>query len=161
MTDQPVSPDAAPRQMDPLATEFRGGRFPLADLHRASMQAGGGAMLEGRTFTDCTIEGPAVMLVLENVSFDRTNFGPTGGDLRNILFRPMSGQRAIGAVPVRNCGIDPDEYQGFAFGMGVDRLAMLKYGIPDLRPMFEADTRWLAHYGFSAFAAPNPASGLS
>ena len=62
---------------------------------------------------------------------------------------------------LRNCGIDPDEYQGFAFGMGVDRLAMLKYGIPDLRPMFEADTRWLAHYGFSAFAAPNSASGLS
>src|SRR6186713_1518370 len=62
---------------------------------------------------------------------------------------------------LRNCGIDPDEYQGFAFGMGVDRLAMLKYGIPDLRPMFDADTRWLAHYGFSAFAAPNPASGLS
>jgi phenylalanyl-tRNA synthetase alpha subunit len=45
---------------------------------------------------------------------------------------------------LRNCGIDPDEYQGFAFGMGVDRLAMLKYGVPDLRPMFEADTRWLA-----------------
>ena len=62
---------------------------------------------------------------------------------------------------LRNCGIDPDEFQGFAFGMGVDRLAMLKYGIPDLRPMFDADTRWLAHYGFSAFAAPNSASGLS
>jgi phenylalanyl-tRNA synthetase alpha chain len=59
------------------------------------------------------------------------------------------------------CGIDPDEYQGFAFGLGVDRLAMLKYGIPDLRDMFAADVRWLAHYGFSAFAAPNPASGLS
>ena len=62
---------------------------------------------------------------------------------------------------LRNCGIDPDEYQGFAFGLGVDRLAMLKYGIPDLRDMFAADVRWLAHYGFSAFAAPNPASGLS
>ena len=59
---------------------------------------------------------------------------------------------------LRRC---PNEYQGFAFGMGVDRLAMLKYGVPDLRPMFEADVRWLAHYGFSAFAAPNPASGLS
>ena len=62
---------------------------------------------------------------------------------------------------LRSCGIDPDEWQGFAFGMGVDRMAMLKYGVPDLRPMFEADVRWLAHYGFSAFAAPNPASGLS
>ncbi len=62
---------------------------------------------------------------------------------------------------LRNCGIDPDEWQGFAFGFGIDRLAMLKYGIPDLRDMFASDTRWLAHYGFSAFAAPNPASGLS
>jgi phenylalanyl-tRNA synthetase alpha chain len=62
---------------------------------------------------------------------------------------------------LRSCGIDPDQWQGFAFGMGVDRLAMLKYGVADLRPMFEADVRWLAHYGFSAFAAPNPASGLS
>ncbi len=62
---------------------------------------------------------------------------------------------------LRACGIDPDEYQGFAWGMGVDRLAMLKYGVPDLRDMFAADTRWLSHYGFSGFAAPNPASGLS
>jgi phenylalanyl-tRNA synthetase alpha chain len=62
---------------------------------------------------------------------------------------------------LRNCGLDPDEWQGFAFGMGVDRLASLKYGMPDLRDMFASDKRWLAHYGFSAFAAPNPASGLS
>ena len=47
------------------------------------------------------------------------------------------------------CGLDPEEFQGFAFGMGVDRLAMLKYGIPDLRDFFAADTRWLAHYGFA------------
>jgi phenylalanyl-tRNA synthetase alpha chain len=60
-----------------------------------------------------------------------------------------------------NCGIDPDQWQGFAFGFGVDRLGRLKYGMPDLRDMFASDTRWLAHYGFSAFAAPNPASGLS
>ena len=62
---------------------------------------------------------------------------------------------------LKACGIDPDVYQGFAFGFGVDRLAMLKYGVPDLRDMFASDVRWLAHYGFSAFAAPNPASGLS
>jgi len=62
---------------------------------------------------------------------------------------------------LRNCGLDPDEWQGFAFGFGVDRLAMLKYGVPDLRDMFAADTRWMSHYGFSAFAAPNSASGLS
>ena len=62
---------------------------------------------------------------------------------------------------LRTCGLDPDEWQGFAFGMGVDRLGVLKYGMPDLRDMFSADVRWLSHYGFSAFAAPNPASGLS
>lgn len=101
-TDQPVSPQAASRSLDPLATEFNGGRFALTDLYRASMQAGGGAVIEGRAFNNCTIEGPALMLVLEGVHFERTNFGPTGGDMRNMLFRPM-GDMGIGAIPVRNC----------------------------------------------------------
>lgn len=61
---------------------------------------------------------------------------------------------------LRNCGIDPEMHQGYAFGIGVDRLAMLKYGIPDLRDFFAADTRWLKHYGFSPFLAPNLAPGL-
>ncbi|MBI1326328.1 MAG: phenylalanine--tRNA ligase subunit alpha [Alphaproteobacteria bacterium] len=52
---------------------------------------------------------------------------------------------------LKNCGIDPEKYQGFAFGMGVERVAMLKYGIPDLRTFFESDLRWLKHYGFSVF----------
>lgn len=58
---------------------------------------------------------------------------------------------------LRNCGLDPDEYQGFAFGMGVDRLAMLKFGIPDLRTMFDSDTRWLSHYGFDPLDGPSTA----
>ena len=62
---------------------------------------------------------------------------------------------------LRNCGLDPEVWQGFAFGCGVDRLATLKYGMPDLRDMFASDVRWLEHYGFSAFSAPNPATGLS
>ena len=62
---------------------------------------------------------------------------------------------------LRNCGLDPDVWQGFAFGFGVDRLGMLKYGMPDLRDMFASDVRWLGHYGFSPFAMPNPATGLS
>ncbi|MBC6402134.1 MAG: phenylalanine--tRNA ligase subunit alpha [Hyphomonadaceae bacterium] len=62
---------------------------------------------------------------------------------------------------LRACNLNPDEHQGFAFGMGVDRLAMLKYGIPDLRDMFAADTRWLAHYGFSPLLQANLATGLS
>jgi phenylalanyl-tRNA synthetase alpha chain len=62
---------------------------------------------------------------------------------------------------LRAVGIDPDVYQGFAFGVGVDRLAMLKYGIPDLRDFFASDQRWLAHYGFSPVGQPNLATGLS
>jgi len=62
---------------------------------------------------------------------------------------------------LKNCGLDPNEYQGFAWGMGVDRLAMLKYGIPDLRDFFSADFRWLEHYGFDANDQPNLATGLS
>lgn len=54
---------------------------------------------------------------------------------------------------LKNCGIDPNEYQGFAFGMGIERVAMLKYGIPDLRSFYDTDIRWLQHYGFSAFEA--------
>jgi phenylalanyl-tRNA synthetase alpha chain len=59
------------------------------------------------------------------------------------------------------CGLDPSRYQGFAFGCGLDRLAMLKYGIPDLRPMFESDLRWLKHYGFAALDIPTLDGGLS
>ncbi len=62
---------------------------------------------------------------------------------------------------LENCGLDPNVYQGYAFGMGLDRLAMLKYGIPDLRDMFESDLRWLRHYGFSALDVPSLAGGLS
>ena len=60
-----------------------------------------------------------------------------------------------------NCGIDPAEYQGFAWGMGIDRIAMLKYGMPDLRAFFEADMRWLRHYGFRPLDFPTLAGGLS
>ncbi|PWB61658.1 MAG: phenylalanine--tRNA ligase subunit alpha [Bradyrhizobiaceae bacterium] len=62
---------------------------------------------------------------------------------------------------LRNCGLDPDVYQGFAWGMGIDRIAMLKYGMPDLRPFFEADLRWLSHYGFRPLDLPTLAGGLS
>jgi phenylalanyl-tRNA synthetase alpha chain len=62
---------------------------------------------------------------------------------------------------LRNCGLNPDEYQGFAWGMGIDRIAMLKYGMNDLRAFFEADARWLAHYGFRPLDFPTLAGGLS
>ncbi|HUF87487.1 MAG TPA: phenylalanine--tRNA ligase subunit alpha [Thermohalobaculum sp.] len=58
-------------------------------------------------------------------------------------------------------GVDPERWQGFAFGMGIDRIAMLKYGIPDLRAFFESDLRWLRHYGFAALDVPTVHGGLS
>ena len=60
-----------------------------------------------------------------------------------------------------NCGIDPEAYQGFAWGMGLDRVAMLKYGLPDLRDFFDADLRWINHYGFKPLDIPTLAGGLS
>ena len=75
-----------------------------------------------------------------------------GGDWLEIL-----GCGMVHSNVLKNCGIDPEKYQGFAFGMGIERIAMLKYGIPDLRTFFEADTRWLKHYGFLPLDIPNPA----
>lgn len=62
---------------------------------------------------------------------------------------------------LRNAGLDPDVYQGFAWGMGIDRLAMLKYGMPDLRAFFDADQRWIEHYGFRPLDLPTLFGGLS
>lgn len=102
MTDQPLSPKPAQGARSPLDKEITGAHFALVDLFRANSAAGGGAILEGRTFKNCRIEGPALMLVLDGVHFESTNFGPTGGNMRNMLFQPM-GDMGIGAIPVRNC----------------------------------------------------------
>ena len=59
-----------------------------------------------------------------------------------------------------NCGIDPELYQGYAFGMGIERIAMLKYGMPDLRPFYDCDLRWLKHYGFLPLEVPSMVRGL-
>ncbi|HKR25429.1 MAG TPA: phenylalanine--tRNA ligase subunit alpha [Allosphingosinicella sp.] len=61
---------------------------------------------------------------------------------------------------IANCGLDPDEWQGFAFGCGIDRMAMLKYGMDDLRAFFDGDLRWLRHYGFSALDVPTLSGGV-
>ena len=70
------------------------------------------------------------------------------------------GSGMVNPKVLENCGIDPDEYQGFAFGMGLERIAMLKYGIPDLRPFYDSDLRWMRHYGFLPFNPPSIHLGL-
>ena len=79
-----------------------------------------------------------------------------GDDWMEILGSGMVHPKVLEAA-----GVDPTEWQGFAFGIGIDRLAMLKYGIPDLRAFFDSDLRWLRHYGFSALDMPTMRGGLS
>jgi phenylalanyl-tRNA synthetase alpha chain len=85
--------------------------------------------------------------------------GGSGGDADGgwleVLGSGMVHPRVIAA-----CGLDPEEWQGFAFGTGVDRLAMLKYGMNDLRAFFDGDLRWLRHYGFSALDVPTLSGGV-
>ena len=73
----------------------------------------------------------------------------------------LGGSGLVHPRVLANCGIDPTRYQGFAFGFGLDRMAMLKYGIPDIRSFFESDLRWLRHYGFAALDIPTLDGGLS
>ncbi len=78
-----------------------------------------------------------------------------GDDWLEIL-----GSGMVHPKVLENCGIDPARYQGFAFGMGIERIAMLKYGMPDLRPFFDSDLRWLRHYGFMPLEMPSLVRGL-
>jgi phenylalanyl-tRNA synthetase alpha chain len=81
--------------------------------------------------------------------------GP-GGDWLEILGCGMVHPKVLA-----NCGVDAAKFQGFAFGLGIERAAMLKYGIPDLRTFYESDLRWLRHYGFAALDVPSLAEGLA
>ncbi|MCU6454893.1 phenylalanine--tRNA ligase subunit alpha [Sphingomonas sp. A2-49] len=81
--------------------------------------------------------------------------GAGGGGWMEVLGSGMVHPKVIAA-----CGLDPEEWQGFAFGCGIDRLAMLKYGMDDLRPFFDGDIRWLKHYGFSALDVPTLSGGV-
>lgn len=79
-----------------------------------------------------------------------------GGDWLEIM-----GSGMVHPKVLANCGLDPREWQGFAFGMGIERIAMLKLGIPDLRPFYDADLRWLKHYGFNPLAPATLHEGVN
>ncbi len=82
------------------------------------------------------------------------------GDAPGHGWMELLGSGMVNRRVIEMSGLDPDEYQGFAFGVGVDRLAMLKYGMDDLRAFFDGDVRWLQHYGFSAFDQPTLSAGV-
>ncbi len=85
-----------------------------------------------------------------------------GGDPRgdNGGWMEILGSGMVHPNVIRNCGLDPDVWQGFAFGCGIDRLAMLKYGMDDLRAFFDGDLRWTEHYGFDALDVPTLSGGV-
>ena len=82
------------------------------------------------------------------------------GDAPGHGWMELLGSGMVGRKVIEAGGLDPDEWQGFAFGVGVDRLAMLKYGMDDLRAFFDGDVRWLQHYGFSPFDVPTLSAGV-
>jgi len=82
------------------------------------------------------------------------------GDEPGHAWMELLGSGMVNRKVIEMSGLDPDEWQGFAFGVGVDRLAMLKYGMDDLRAFFDGDARWLGHYGFSAFDQPTLSAGV-
>jgi phenylalanyl-tRNA synthetase alpha chain len=82
------------------------------------------------------------------------------GDAPGHGWMELLGSGMVNRRVIEMSGLDPDEWQGFAFGVGVDRLAMLKYGMDDLRAFFDGDVRWLRHYGFSPFDQPTLSAGV-
>ncbi|WP_076069009.1 phenylalanine--tRNA ligase subunit alpha [Sphingomonas montana] len=84
-----------------------------------------------------------------------------GGDAAGGGWMEILGSGMVHPKVIAACGLDPAEWQGFAFGCGIDRLAMLKYGMDDLRPFFDGDLRWLRHYGFAALDMPTLSGGIS
>jgi len=88
-------------KFDPKAKVFENIQISIHDLYRATVEAGDGVTLSGRTFRNCRFEGPALILVLPGTRFVRTSFGVD--DIRSILFRPVHAQKAVGAIPVADC----------------------------------------------------------
>ncbi|GAA4641963.1 phenylalanine--tRNA ligase subunit alpha [Pontixanthobacter gangjinensis] len=82
------------------------------------------------------------------------------GDAPGHAWMELLGSGMVNRRVIEFAGLDPDEWQGFAFGVGVDRLAMLKYGMDDLRAFFDGDIRWLQHYGFSPYDQPTLSAGV-
>ena len=123
------------------------------------------------TFLNAYFEREDIVLRLRPSYFPFTepsaevDVGYTVVDGRRVLggsdaWMELIGSGMVHPKVIAACGLDPDEWQGFAFGCGIDRLAMLKYGMDDLRAFFDGDLRWLRHYGFSALDVPTLSGGV-
>jgi len=110
-------------------------------------------------FTEPSVEVD-VGFALENGPKGQTRVLGGSGDEPGHGWMELLGSGMVNRRVIEMSGLDPDEWQGFAFGVGVDRLAMLKYGMDDLRAFFDGDVRWLRHYGFSPFDQPTLSAGV-
>ncbi|MCF8506598.1 MAG: hypothetical protein K9G59_16950 [Caulobacter sp.] len=88
--------------MDLTAKTFDGQAMTLSDLYRECVRSGQ-TIIEGRTFTNCRLEGPAIVAILSGVTFQTTDFGYTGGDIGRLVWRSASATGVVGAIPFRNC----------------------------------------------------------
>ncbi|MBU4433781.1 MAG: hypothetical protein KKC14_05110 [Alphaproteobacteria bacterium] len=117
MTDQKsFQPGGRPGRIptDASAKTFENLDISLFDLYRANFRANE-QVLSGRTFRNCQIEGPGVMLVLPGTTFDTTDFGQTGGDIRNLVLRPAGPLKVIGTIPVQDCAFIGCVFHGVGF----------------------------------------------
>lgn len=113
-TSNHSTPNRRPLVTDLNAPSFAGVSISLVDLHRAAMRLNVAA-IENRTFLDCRLEGPAVMLALDGLTFDNVDFGYAKGDVRNLVLIPASPNGVIGAIPMRNCVFKDSEFYGVGF----------------------------------------------
>jgi hypothetical protein len=103
-----------PKATDLMATVFESVEVSLYDLARACM-AQGKTSISDRTFRNCLVTGPAVMLVLDNVQFNNTNFASQGEDIRAIILRPSHPSQVVGVIPVTHCTFDGSQFLGLGF----------------------------------------------
>jgi len=127
-------------EVDDVTLRLRPSFFPFTE---PSVEVDVGCSWEGGTLK---VGGPASSVV--------------GGSAPSASWLEILGAGMVHPKVIANCGLDPDEWQGFAFGCGIDRLAMLKYGMTDLRAFFDADLRWTRHFGFGALDVPTLSAGV-
>ena len=118
---------------DYTATAFTDAILWLPELIRSSLGSGSN-LIQGRTFTNCLLQGPAVLLALQGVEFDGCNMGYDGGDVRNLVLRPAGPSQVIGAIPFQNCRFKDSDF--FAVGFtGAEPFLQMILDLPvDGRP---------------------------
>jgi len=120
----PTAPTPAGR-FDPTQAVIENVRINLVDLFRGNLEAGGGPVLEGRTFRNCIFDGPAVLLVLAGNRFSETSFGAVDNDIRTVLLRPVAPTKVIGAIPFAGCTFERCSFVACGFTGAEDFLDLM------------------------------------